>query len=174
MYAYLAAEGPNGNFIPGDVNEFWWGLAAFSILVVLFLWKGLPAVSRMMKQRTANIEGELADARAQRAEAEAEVARLSTQLGDADAERERILADAREQAERVEADLVARAQQDVADAKERARIEIQAQRDQALADLRASLAAQARTAAEAVVRGNLDDAQVQRDLIDDYIAKVGA
>ena len=169
----FAAEGPNGNWIPGDVNEFWWGLAAFSVLVVVFLWKGLPAITRIMKQHTADIEAELSDAERRKAEAEQEVTRLTSELGDAGAEAEQILADARDQAARVEADLVARAEQDVAEAKERARIDIQAQRDQALADLRAALAGQARTAAEAVVRENLDDIAIQRDLIDDYITKVG-
>ena len=174
MLAYLAAEGPNGNFIPGDPNEFWWGLAAFSIIVGIFVWKGVPAINRLMKARTAGIEEELESARAQRASAEAETATLTSQLGDAGAEAAAIVADARAQAERVEADLVARAETDVAAAKERARIEIQAQRDQALADLRAAMAAQAQTAADAVVRDNLGDVETQRNLIDDYITQVAA
>ena len=58
------------------------------------------------------------------------------------------------------------------DSKERSRIEIQAQRDQALADLRAAVAEQARVAADAVVRQNLDDAATQSALIDDYISQV--
>ena len=93
--------------------------------------------------------------------------------GDAGAEAEAIIADARDQATRLEADLIARAESDVAEAKERARIEVAAQRDQALADLRAAVAEQARLAADAVVRNNLDDS-TQSALIDDYISSVGA
>ena len=66
------------------------------------------------------------------------------------------------------------AEADVAHSKERSRIEIQAQRDQALADLRAAVAEQARVAADAVVRQNLDDAATQSALIDDYISQLSA
>ena len=174
MLAVLASEEPNGYFIPGDPNEFWWGLAAFSIIFAVFVWKGVPAISRIMKARTVGIEEELESARSERASAEAETTTLTSQLGDAGADAAAIVADARSQAERVEADLVARAEVEVTEAKERARIEIQAQRDQALADLRAAMAGQAQTAADAVVRDNIADADTQRNLIDDYITQVAA
>ena len=174
MIGILAAEGPNGNFIPGDINEFYWGSAAFGIILVIFLWKGVPAISNLMKARTARIEDEIAAAAAQKAAAEDQLATLSGQLGDADAEAAKIIADAREQAAKLEADLLVRAEADVAETKERSRIEIQAQRDQALADLRAAVAHQARVAADAVVRQNLDDAGTQSALIDDYISQLSA
>ena len=172
----LAAEGAstgNGDFIPHDVNEFWWGLAAFTLLRIPFVMKGIPAIKGAMQRKTARIEAELADAEQAKADAEAELEALTSSLGDSGAEAEAILADAREQATRLEADLIARAEADVEEAKERARIEVQAQRDQALADLRAAVAAQAKTAADAVVNNNLDDS-TQTALIDDYIARVGA
>jgi F-type H+-transporting ATPase subunit b len=174
MIGILAAEGPNGNFIPGDINEFYWGSAAFGIILVIFLWKGVPAISKLMKARTARIEDEIAAAAAQKAAAEDQLATLSGQLGDADAEAAKIIADAREQATKLEADLLVRAEADVAETKERSRIEIQAQRDQALADLRAAVAHQARVAADAVVRQNLDDAGTQSALIDDYISQLSS
>lgn len=172
MIGILAAEGPNGNFIPGDINEFYWGSAAFGIILAIFVWKGVPAISNMMKGRTARIEEEIAAAAAQKAAAEDELATLSGQLGDAGAEAAKIIADAREQATKLEADLLARAEADVAESKERSRLEIQSQRDQALADLRAAVAEQAQVAADAVVRENLDDAATQSALIDDYISQL--
>ena len=173
MIGIFAAEGPNGNWIPGDINEFYWGSVAFLLIVAVFIWKGLPGVKAAMKAQTAKVESELAAAEQAKAEAESELASLQSSLGDAGAEAEAIVAEAREQATRLEADLIARAETDVAEAKERARIEVAAQRDQALADLRAAVAAQAQTAADAVVRNNLDDA-TQASLIDDYIAAVSA
>jgi F-type H+-transporting ATPase subunit b len=172
MIGIIAAEGPNGNFIPSDINELYWGSLAFGIIFAIFVWKGVPAISKVMKGRTARIEEEIAAAAAQKAEAESELATLSGQLGDADAEAAKIVADAREQATKLEADLLARAEADVAESKERSRIEIQAQRDQALADLRAAVAERARVAADAVVRENLDDATTQSTLIDDYISQL--
>lgn len=173
MIGIFAAEGPNGNWIPGDINELYWGSAAFAIIFVVFLMKGVPAIKAAMQSQTAKVEAELADAEQAKAEAEAELQSLTSSLGDAGAEAEAIVAEAREQATRLEADLIARAEADVEAAKERAAIEVTAQRDQALADLRAAVAEQARSAADAVVRNNLDDS-TQSALIDDYISSVGA
>lgn len=170
---FAAEKAPNGNWISYDPNEFYWGSAAFLIIAVVFVMKGVPAIKTAMKATSAKVEGELAEAEQAKAEAEAELGALTSSLGDAGAEAEAIIADARDQATRLEADLIARAKNDVADAKERARIEVAAQRDQALADLRAAVAEQARIAADAVVRNNLDDS-TQSALIDDYISSVGA
>lgn len=172
MINIFAADAPNGNFIPGDPNELYWGAAAFGIILALFLWKGVPAISKLMKARTAAIEADLAAAAAEKAEAEAELASLAGQLGDADAEAAKIVAAAREQATKLEADLLARAEAEIVEAKERSRIEILAQRDQALADLREAVAERARAAADAVVRENLGDPATQSDLIDDYISQL--
>ena len=95
MLNILAAEGPNGRWIPSDVNEFYWGAAAFTVIVVLFIWKGLPAVRQMFADQTASVEAELAAAAAAKADAEAELASLQASLGDADAEAAAILEDAR-------------------------------------------------------------------------------
>ncbi|MFT5200740.1 MAG: F-type H+-transporting ATPase subunit b [Candidatus Aldehydirespiratoraceae bacterium] len=172
MIGILASEAPNGNFIPGDVNELYWGSISFGIIFVVFLMKGVPRIKVAMQARTARIEAELAAAAVQKADAQAELATLSGQLGDADAEAAKIVADAREQAIKLEADLLVRAKADMVDSKERSRIEILAQREQALADLREAVAERARTAADAVVRDNLDDSATQSALIDDYISQL--
>ncbi len=169
----LASEKPNGYFLPGSIDEFWWGTIAFTLLLAVFVWKGLPALSRLMKARTEAIRAEIEAAEAARAEAEAELEEVRRRLSDAAAESERIVAEARERAARLEADLLERARAEIAETKERARIEIEASKAQALADLRAEIAAQAARAADAVVRANLDDS-AQHDLIADYIASVGA
>ena len=64
MLNILAAEGPSGRWLPSDVNEFYWGAAAFTVIVVLFIWKGLPAVRQMFADQTASVERELAAAAA--------------------------------------------------------------------------------------------------------------
>jgi F-type H+-transporting ATPase subunit b len=173
MMHLLAADGPNGRWIPSDVNEFYWGAAAFTVIVVLFIWKGLPAIRQMFADQTASVETELADAAKAKADAEAELASLQASLGDADAESAAILEDARAQATKLEADLVAKAEADIEDAKQRSMLEIAAQREQALADIRVAVAEQARIAADAVVRNNLDDS-TQSALIDDYISAVAS
>lgn len=173
MLWILAAEGPNGQFIPGDVNEFWWGLGAFSVVVILAVWKGGPALRAAMRKRTETVAEELSAAEGERAEAEAEVAALRERLADADAERERILVEGRETAERVKAELLAAATAEVADLRARGEADLVTMRENAAADLRALAADQAVRAAEAVVRDNLDEA-AQRQLVESYITQVGA
>lgn len=167
----LASEAPNGNFLPGDMNEFYWGTAAFLIIFGLFVWKGVPLIAKAMKGKTERIENEIANAEMARANAESELATLSTQLGDSDAASQSIIADARAQADRLKSDLMARAEADIVEFRQRAEIDIRASKDQALSDLRAEVARRASVAADAVVRNNLDG-NTQSELIDSYIAQV--
>lgn len=169
----FAAEEPNGWLLPGDINEVYWGTAAFLVVLALFLWKGLPVVKKAMVGRSERIAAEIAAAEEVRTSAESELTTLRQSLGNADAEAESILAEARTRAETIKADLMRRADEEVEASKVRAGIEIEAQRQQALADLRAEIASQASIATEAVVTDQLD-ADRQRRLIDSYIDQVGA
>ncbi len=170
---FLAAEGPNGVWLPSDIKEFWWSTAAFLVVVALLTWKVLPLVKKAMADRSDGIRDELDAAAKAKVDAEAELAALKSKLGDADAESQRIISDAKSQAETVKSDLMTRADADAVDAKDKAGAEIAASKGQATADIQAAVAGQAATAAEAVVTANLDDA-THADLIDRYIEQVTA
>ena len=169
----LAAEEPNSIFLPGDVNEFYWGLFAFLIVVGLIAWKGGPAISKLMKGHSAKIETELAEGESDREAAEGKVADLEAALGDSSSEADRILADARATATQLETDLKAKADADVVDMRARAEAEIESLKAHAAADLQERAAALTLGAAEEVVRQNLDE-EAQGRLVEDYIAQVGA
>lgn len=173
----LAAEaghaGENGKLLPHDMNEFYWGLAAFIGIVALLGWKVLPIAKKGMAGRSAKIAAQLETAEAQRAAAADEVATLKASLSGAGEESARIVAEARARATQIEADLKAKADADVAEVKRRARVEIEASKAQSLADLQAEVLAMTVTATEAVVGANLD-AATQADLIEQYIQQVGA
>ena len=171
MIALLAAEGPNGWFIPADPKEFWWGSAAFLIVVGLMAWKLLPLVRTAMADRSDRIRNDLAAAEKARHDAEAELAELRTKLDDADTESARIVRDAGAQAERIKADLISRAEAEVADARAKAELEVHASHDQATHDIQAAVAAQAVEAAEQVVAAELDQS-THDQLIDSYIEQV--
>lgn len=178
MYALLLAaeEGhssSNGYLFPHDMNEFYWGLAAFICIIALLGWKVLPLVKKGMAGRSAKIAAQLEQAEAQRKAADAEVAALTASLSGAGEESARLVADARSRATQITADLKAKAEADVAEAKRRAHVEIEASKAQSLADLRAEVLAMTVTATEAVVGANLD-AATQADLIEQYIQQVGA
>jgi len=172
MFSLLAAEGPNGMFLPSDIKEFWWSAAAFGIVFALLLWKVLPMITGGLAARSARIQEEIVEAERAKVEAESELSALRTKLGDADAEAARITDEARKTAETVKADLISRADADAADARTKASTEASGSSGQAAADIQAAVAAQAATAAESVVTSNLDQA-THTDLIDRYIEQVG-
>lgn len=172
MYSLLAAEGPNGRFLPSDIKEFWWSSAAFAVVLGLMIWKLLPVIKGAMSARSDRIREELVEAERAKVEAESELSSLRSKLGDADAEADRIREEAVGTAKKVKADLIARADADAAEAKAKANVEASASTGQASADIQAVVASQAAAAAESVINANLDDA-THTSLIDSYIEQVG-
>lgn len=165
-------EAPNP-IIP-EVTEIIWGGAAFVVLLGLMKWKLFPVVKNLMEQRTQRIQDAIDDADRQRAEAAEVKANYEAELADAKAEAARIVDEAREQAATVRADLQARAEADIAEMRERAAADVEASKRQAIADLQSEVSDIALGAAEAVIGRSLEDPEMQRQLIDDYIARVGA
>lgn len=163
----------NGAVLPYDINEVWWGTAAFLIVTGLILWKAGPAIKEAWNGRIERIRDELAAAEAARGEGEAALADVQGRIADAGSERERILAEARDTAASLQEQLVAKARQDAEELTARATADIEASKTQVLADLQAEVASLALGAAEAVVSSNLDPA-TQTELIESYITKVGA
>lgn len=165
-------EAPNP-IIP-EVTEIIWGGAAFVVLLALMKWKLFPVVKNLMEQRTQRIQDAIDDADRQRAEAAEVKANYEAELADAKAEAARIVDEARDQAATVRADLQTRAEADIAEMRERAAADVEASKRQAIADLQSEVSDIALGAAEAVIGRSLEDPEMQRQLVDDYIARVGA
>ena len=165
-------EAPNP--ILPETTEIIWGGAAFIVLLALMRWKLFPVVKNLMEQRTQRIQDAIDDADRQRAEAAEVKANYEAELADAKAEAARIVDEAREQAASVRADLQARAEADIAEMRERAAADVEASKRQAIADLQSEVSDIALGAAEAVLGRSLEDPEMQRQLVDDYIARVGA
>lgn len=165
----VAAEGPNGRMFPGDIMEFWWGLAASLIVFGLIFWKAGPLIKAALSKGQADAEAEATAAEAQIAESKARIAAATAELGDANAESERIIAEAHATANQLRVDSANRTQQLVNDMWAKAQTDVASMKTQAGADIQSEVAAQAVGAAEQVVRSNLDPGR-QADLIEDYIA----
>lgn len=172
LFNVLAAEGPNGKFLPGDIWEFWWGSLAFLIIAGLFVLKGLPLISKALSDGQAAAVAEATAAETAAADARARIAATTAQLGDANAESQRIVAEANETAQQLRVDAANRTQQLVNDMWTKAQSDVEAMKTQAQADIKADVASQAVGAAEQVVRKSLDPAR-HASLIDDYISKLG-
>ena len=173
QFGLLAAEKPNGNMLPGDINELYWAIVAFAVIVFVLGKFAFPAIKKMLASRADKIEQELGAADTAKAEALAEAQRLQATVGDAETEARQIVEEGRRNAEQLKATLRERADQEAVDLRPRALADIEAQKAQAIADLQAEVSTLARGAAEAVVRHNLDDS-TQSTLIDRYINQVGA
>ncbi|MCY4258597.1 MAG: F0F1 ATP synthase subunit B [bacterium] len=162
------------NPILPETTEIIWGGGAFVILLVLMRWKLFPVVRNLMEQRTQRIQNSIDEADKTMTEAAEVKASYEAELADAKTESARILDTAREQAGVVRADLQAKAEADIAEMRERAALDVEASKRQAIADLQSEVAEIALGAAEAVLGRTLENPEVQHQLIDDYIARVGA
>ena len=168
MNLLLASSAENGIIIPGDTNEVIWGTISFTIVVLLFLWKGLGPVKVMWHARIDRIRNEVTSAADTRAAAEAKLAEVESNIANAADERQRIIAGAR-----TDAQIITRAGTDAGDLKARGLADAQSAKLQATSDLQAEIGVLALGAAEKVVANSLD-AATQNELIDSYINSVGA
>lgn len=168
----LASEG-NGYWLPHDIGEVFAGSLAFFIVVGIIWWKAGPAIKGAMAKRTDGIQSDLDEAAEARQGAEAERDQIKAALADREREVARIHADAEETAAKVEADLIAKGEAEAKAIRHRGGGDVEVARRQARADVQAELARMSLGAAEAVVGASLDEA-AQADLIDQYIAQLGA
>lgn len=164
---------PNGRMLPHDIKELLWGSIGFSIVAALMIWKLLPVIKKALNDGQANAISEATAADQALAASAAQEEALRLELGDAEAESQRIIAEAHETANQLRVDQNARTQQLVNSMWERAQAEVSSLGTQATSDMSGQVSVQALDAAEAVVVGNLDDA-THVSLIEDYISKVGA
>jgi len=170
---FIAAEGPNGYFIPSDFKEFVWGTISFCIVAGLLAWKVGPLISKGLNDAQAKAVAEANTSDTAVREAEAEIASLKAELGDADAEARRIVAEAHDTANQLRVDENTKTQKMVNDMWDRAQNDVSSMRGQAGSDIQGEVSSQAIAAAEAVVLENLDP-KTHVGLIDDYINQVGA
>ena len=169
----IAAEGPNGKFIPSDPKEMYWAIAAFAVIFFFFVRKGLPLIKEALSKGQAAAVADATAAEAAVAESRAKIAEATAQLGDANAASEQIMSEAQESAQQLRVDSANRTQQLVNDMWAKAQSDVESMKVQANADIQAEVASQAMGAAEQVVNASLDPAG-QSALVDSYIAGLGA
>lgn len=161
------------NWLVPKIGEvIYGGLASIIIFSVLFKF-GWPAAKKGLENRTASIQKELDDSANALKVAQADAANIRKALGDVQGERSRLLAEADAQAAAVLAEGRARITAEVADMEARAMAEIEASRTRVGDELRAEISRYAAIATSDAVRAALDD-RTQQELVDGFIAKVGA
>jgi F-type H+-transporting ATPase subunit b len=155
-----------------EPNEILWGTAAFAVLFIFFVWKGIPAIKNMEAQREERIRNDLERAEQARVEAEGEKEQYLAQIADARNEAGRIIDEARQAAEQVRRDTVARAEAEAAEVRARAQEDARLAADRAMSELRGRVGELSIQLAEKIVERNLDR-NTQMDLVNSFIDQVG-
>jgi F-type H+-transporting ATPase subunit b len=149
------------------------GALAFAVLFV-FMWKWvLPRVNALLEERRQQIQGQLESAEQTRQQAERELADYRAQLANAREEANRIIEEARATADQLRRDMERRADEEAGNIVARAQDEIHAERDRVFNELRTQVADIAVGLAGRVVGAELDTKAHQR-LIDEYIEQVAS
>lgn len=181
--ALIAAEdGPhrddNGQIVTHhwllpEQSEIIYGTAA-SLIIFGLLWKfAWPAIKKGMTARTERIQAEIDASAKARSDAELEATEIRQAKGDIEGERRRLLAEADAEAEALLADGRIRLEAEIAELEARAASDLAAAAGRSGDQLRSEMIRVTGAATERAVRETLDDA-TQQELIESFIAKVGA
>ena len=149
-------------------------LVVFGILFFLVKKFVVPAFEKTFAERTAAIEGGLQAAETKQAEADAKLAELEKQLGDARHEAARIREEAREQGATIVAEMREQAQTESARIVEHGKAQIEAERQQAVTSLRAEVGGLATALAGRIVGESLEDDERSNRVVDRFLADLEA
>ena len=146
------------------------GLISFAVLVYIFTKKVVPRLEEMYAERTAAIEGGIAQAEQAQAEAEAALTEYKAQLAEARAEASRIREEARAEGASILSELKSKAAADAQRITESAHKQIEAERQQAVVQLRGEVGRLATDLASRIVGESLEDDARQSRVVDRFLA----
>jgi F-type H+-transporting ATPase subunit b len=169
MNEITLAAGEELNPLLPLVAEIVLSLVVFGLLYFLAKKYIVPNFEKTFADRTSAIEGGLQAAETKQAEADAKLAELEKQLGDARHEAARIREDAREQGATIVAEMRQQAQTEAARIVEHAHTQIEAERQQAVTSLRAEVGALATSLAGRIVGEALDDEARQSRVVERFL-----
>jgi len=167
----LAAEEEHGPLAFVWV-EFLLALVVFGILFFAVKKYVVPNFEKTFAERTTAIEGGLQAAETKQAEADAKLAELQKQLGDARHEAARIREEAREQGAQIIAEMREQAQAESSRIVEHGKTQLEAERQQAVTSLRAEVGSLATGLAGRIVGESLDDDARQSRVVERFLAEL--
>ena len=171
----LAAEGEAANnpLLPAWYDIIWSGLWFIIILVVV--WKvALPKLTKMLDERSAAIEGNIAKADEAQKQAEAALEEYTRQLAEARTEAGEIREAAREDGKKIVAEAKDAATTEAARITATAHTQIEAERQTALVSLRSEVGTLAIDLAGGVVGETLSDDARATAVVDRFLAELEA
>ena len=171
LLAVDPAESPHWLF-PEPAEIIYGGIASLIIFAALYKF-ALPQFKKALTARTERIQKELDASANDLAQAQADASKIRTALGDIASEKARLLSDAQAQADALLKEGRARLTAEVAELEAKADADIAAAAARGSDELRTEIGRLAGTATDRALASVLDDS-TQQQLIENFIAKVGA
>jgi F-type H+-transporting ATPase subunit b len=171
----LAAEGEAANnpLLPAWYDIIWSGL--WFLIILLVVWKvALPKLTKMLDERSAAIEGNIAKADEAQKQAEAALEEYTRQLAEARTEAGEIREAAREDGKKIVAEAKEAASSEAARITATAHTQIEAERQTALVSLRSEVGSLAIDLAGGVVGETLSDDARATAVVDRFLADLEA
>ena len=163
------AEGEEPNPLVPHLSELIVGLVAFTLLFLFLRAKVFPAFEKAYADRTAAIEGGLAQAKQEREEAAQLLAQYREQLAEARNEAGRIRTEAQAQRSQIIEEARAEARTEAARITEAAAAQIASERQQVVAELRREVGGLAVQLASRIVGESLEDEARQRRTVERFL-----
>ena len=174
LVAYAAEEGETHNpLLPAPYDIIWSGVC---FLVILFVvWKvALPRLTKLLDERGAAIEGNIAKADEAQRKAEAALEEYTSQLAEARKEAGEIRDAAREDGKKIVAEAKDTASTEAARLTSTAHAQIEAERQSALVSLRSEVGTLALDLAGGVIGETLSDDKKAQAVVDRFLADLEA
>jgi F-type H+-transporting ATPase subunit b len=171
----LAAEGEAANnpLIPAWYDIIW--SAVWFVIILVVVWKvALPKLTKMLDERSAAIEGNMAKADEAQKKAEAALEEYTRQLAEARTEAGEIREAAREDGKKIVAEAKETASTEAARLTATAHTQIEAERQTALVSLRSEVGSLALDLAGGVVGETLSDDARATAVVDRFLADLEA
>lgn len=172
LVTVAAEETPNPLF-PAYYDIIWSGVC-FAIILVVFWKVVLPRMKKLLDERSAAIEGNIAKADEAQRKAEAALEEYTAQLADARKEAGEIRDAAREDGRKIVAEAKDSASAEAARLTSTAHAQIEAERQSALVSLRGEVGTLALDLAGGVIGETLSDDKKAQAVVDRFLADLEA
>jgi len=166
---FAVEEGAEPNPLVPHLSELVVGLVAFTLLFLFLRAKVWPVFEKAFAERTAAIEGGLAEAKREREEASALLAQYREQLAEARNEAGRIRTEAQAQRAQIVEEARVEARTEAARITEAATAQIASERQQVVAELRREVGGLAVQLASRIVGESLEDEARQRRTVERFL-----
>jgi F-type H+-transporting ATPase subunit b len=172
VYAAETESAPNP-IIP-NAYDIIWSSVCFIVLLLLFWLYALPRMKKLLDERSAAIEGNIAKADEAQRQAEAALEEYTAQLAEARREAGEIREAAREDGKKIVAEAKDTATSEAARVTAAAQTQIEAERQSALVSLRSEVGTLAIDLAGGVIGESLSDDAKAQAVVDRFLADLEA